>query len=102
MFGECLVIHQIRQTFPLYSIHKMFLHINILIIIPYLFHFVTIVIPWALESWAGYTITVYEDPDAIKKYHNTEHAFCLLNHRGDLDWLIGWVLVERLGMLGVS
>ena len=27
---------------------------------------------------------------------------CVLNHRGDLDWMIGWVLIERMGMLGVS
>ena len=45
---------------------------------------------------------MYGDPDVIKKYHNTEHAFCIINHRGDLDWMIGWVIIERIGMLGVS
>jgi len=59
-------------------------------------------LPWALESWAGYTINVYGDVDAIKKHKNTEHAICVLNHRGDLDWMIGWVMIERVGMLGVS
>ena len=38
----------------------------------------------------------------IKKYQNSEHAICVLNHRGDLDWMIGWVMIERAGMLGVS
>ena len=38
----------------------------------------------------------------LEKYANTEHALCVLNHRGDLDWMIGWVLIERAGMLGVS
>ena len=37
----------------------------------------------------------------VKKYGNTEHALCVLNHRGDLDWMIGWVFIERIGMLGV-
>ena len=38
----------------------------------------------------------------MEKYANSEHALCVLNHRGDLDWMIGWVLIERMGMLGVS
>ena len=38
----------------------------------------------------------------VEKYANSEHALCVLNHRGDLDWMIGWVLIERIGMLGVS
>lgn len=58
------------------------------------------VFPWALESWAGYNVTIYGDPDVIKKYSNTEHAFCIINHRGDLDWMIGWIIIERMGMLG--
>ena len=60
-----------------------------------------LVLPWALESWAGYNIKVYGDPDVMKKYQNVEHAFCVINHRGDLDWMIGWVLIERIGMLAV-
>ena len=64
--------------------------------------FIVPAFPWALETWAGYTVTVYGDSDVIKKYSNTEHAFCVLNHRGDLDWMIGWILIERIGMLGVS
>ncbi|XP_065889508.1 1-acyl-sn-glycerol-3-phosphate acyltransferase gamma-like [Dysidea avara] len=58
------------------------------------------VLPWALESWAGYTVNVYGDVEVIKKYQNSEHAICVLNHRGDLDWMIGWVMIERAGMLG--
>ena len=38
----------------------------------------------------------------IKKYPNREHALCVLNHRGDVDWMVGWCLIERIGMLGVS
>ena len=60
------------------------------------------VIPWALESWAEYDIKVYAKEGDLEKYGNSEHALCVLNHRGDLDWMIGWVLIERMGMLGVS
>ncbi len=60
------------------------------------------VIPWALESWAEYDIRVFADPKVLTQYANNEHALVVLNHRGDLDWMIGWVFIERCGMLGVS
>ena len=60
------------------------------------------VLPWALESWAEYDIKIFAKEGDVDKYANTEHALCVLNHRGDLDWMIGWVLIERAGMLGVS
>ncbi len=62
--------------------------------------------PWTLESWAEYDIKVYgdhtHDNAAAYKAMGTEHALAVLNHRGDLDWMIGWVLINRMGMLGVS
>ena len=60
------------------------------------------VLPWALESWAEYDIKIFAKEGDLEKYANSEHALCVLNHRGDLDWMIGWVLIERIGMLGVS
>ena len=61
--------------------------------------------PWTLESWAEYDIRVFTDPthdaEATYKCINTEHALVVLNHRGDLDWMIGWVIIDRMGMLGV-
>ena len=45
---------------------------------------------------------MYAKEGDIEKFANSEHALCVLNHRGDLDWMIGWVLIERIGMLGVS
>ena len=31
-----------------------------------------------------------------------EHSIVLMNHKYDIDWLMGWILSERLAMLGVS
>ena len=59
-------------------------------------------IPWAVQTWAKYEINVYSEDTMIANYKNKEHALCVLNHRGDLDWMIGWCLIERIGMLGVS
>lgn len=55
-----------------------------------------------MESWAEYDIKLYGDEEVIEKFGNTEHALAVLNHRGDLDWMIGWVIIDRIGMLGVS
>ena len=38
-----------------------------------------------------------EDFDKIGK----ENAIIVANHRSDIDWLIGWVMAERAGVLGV-
>ena len=59
------------------------------------------VIPWTLESWAEYDIRIFGHDDEVGRYGNKEHALVLINHRGDLDWMVGWVLIDRLGMLGV-
>lgn len=61
-------------------------------------------IPWAVETWAGYKIRIFSPvtSEEFKGYMNSEHALCLLNHRGDMDWMIGWCLLERSGMLSVS
>ena len=59
------------------------------------------VVPWAVQRWANYTIRLYtpeENPEGIA---NTEHAVVVLNHPGDLDWMIGWSVIDRFGMLGV-
>ena len=62
------------------------------------------VIPWALESWANYTIDTYVDENMSdpQSLANTEHAIVTMNHPGDLDWMVGWVVINRVGMLGVS
>lgn len=63
--------------------------------------FVFVVLPWTLESWAEYDIRIY-GREGLPQYMNSEHALVVLNHRGDLDWMIGWVIIDRAGQLGVS
>lgn len=50
------------------------------------------------EWWSGMDIKIYgkkEDFDKIGK----ESAICLANHRSDVDWLIGYTLAGRAGVL---
>lgn len=39
-----------------------------------------------------------EDFDQLGK----ESAICLANHRSDVDWLIGYTVAERVGVLAVN
>ncbi|XP_064405458.1 1-acyl-sn-glycerol-3-phosphate acyltransferase gamma-like [Halichondria panicea] len=84
------------MTLPLYFLNKkLFRQINSRIV-----YFHWCIIPWALESWAEYDIRVFAKEGLFETFANQEHALCILNHRGDLDWMIGWVFIERSGMLG--
>ena len=58
-------------------------------------------IPWAVSHWANYEIVIWVEHELFKRYMNKEHTLCVLNHRGDMDWMIGWCLLEMAGMLGV-
>lgn len=54
-----------------------------------------------LEWWSGTECTIYTDPHAYPKY-GKENAIVILNHKFEIDFLCGWSLSERLGILGVS
>ena len=51
--------------------------------------------------WSGSDITVYADPKDMELLKN-EYALNLVNHRFEIDWLVGMVTAQRLGILGVS
>ena len=59
-------------------------------------------IPWVIESWANYDIALFTDIPDPSELANSEHAIVVMNHRGDLDWMVGWVVINQIGMLGVS
>ena len=53
-----------------------------------------------MEWWSCIDIKLYgrkEDYDILGK----ESAICLSNHRSDIDWLIGYVIADRAGVLSV-
>lgn len=54
-----------------------------------------------LEWWSGTECTIYTDPHAYPKY-GKENAIVILNHKFEIDFLCGWSLSERLGILGNS
>uniref|UniRef100_A0A8C6CPN1 1-acylglycerol-3-phosphate O-acyltransferase n=1 Tax=Moschus moschiferus TaxID=68415 RepID=A0A8C6CPN1_MOSMO len=54
-----------------------------------------------LEWWSGTECVIYTDPGAYPKY-GKENAIVVLNHKFEIDFLCGWSLAERFGVLGVS
>uniref|UniRef100_K3ZEU9 1-acylglycerol-3-phosphate O-acyltransferase n=1 Tax=Setaria italica TaxID=4555 RepID=K3ZEU9_SETIT len=54
---------------------------------------------WLLDWWAGVKVKLHADPET-HQLMGKEHALVISNHRGDIDWLIGWILAQRSGCLG--
>ncbi|EAW47579.1 1-acylglycerol-3-phosphate O-acyltransferase 4 [Homo sapiens] len=52
-----------------------------------------------LEWWSGTECTIFTDPRAYLKY-GKENAIVVLNHKFEIDFLCGWSLSERFGLLG--
>lgn len=53
------------------------------------------------DWWAGTRLILYIDKDDLKKYYGKEHGYCIMNHTYEIDWLIGWMLADRVHLLGV-
>jgi lysophosphatidic acid acyltransferase / lysophosphatidylinositol acyltransferase len=53
------------------------------------------------EWWAGCDLLIYIDRNDFDKYYGKEHGYLIMNHAYDIDWLMGWVFCERIGLLGV-
>lgn len=52
------------------------------------------------DWWSNSKLYVYVDPEIRKKYLGKEHTLLMMNHTYDVDWLIGWMLTEKVGVLG--
>jgi len=54
------------------------------------------------EWWASTDLIIYIDKEDLEQYYGKEHGFLIMNHRYEVDWLMGWVLCDRVNILGVS
>jgi len=52
------------------------------------------------DWWSNSKIVLYIDKDEFKKYYGKEHAYCIMNHTYEIDWLIGWMTADRINLLG--
>lgn len=51
------------------------------------------------DWWSGTTLYVYISDEDLK-YCGKEHVLLLMNHTYEVDWLVGWVFCEKVGVLG--
>uniref|UniRef100_A0A8D0AS07 1-acylglycerol-3-phosphate O-acyltransferase 3 n=1 Tax=Sander lucioperca TaxID=283035 RepID=A0A8D0AS07_SANLU len=54
-----------------------------------------------LEWWSGTECTLYTDQATVDKF-GKEHVITILNHNYEIDFLCGWTMCERYGVLGSS
>lgn len=52
------------------------------------------------DWWSETRIFLYIDKDEFDKYYGKEHAYCVMNHTYEVDWLIGWMICDRIHLLG--
>ncbi|XP_016977478.1 1-acyl-sn-glycerol-3-phosphate acyltransferase gamma [Drosophila rhopaloa] len=52
------------------------------------------------DWYAGSKMTVYMDKDDFENYAGKEHVLLLMNHKYEIDWLNGWMICDKLGVLG--
>ncbi|XP_014028872.1 1-acyl-sn-glycerol-3-phosphate acyltransferase gamma [Salmo salar] len=54
-----------------------------------------------LEWWSGTECTLYTDQATVERF-GKEHVIIILNHNYEIDFLCGWTMCERYGVLGSS
>ncbi|KAL5265503.1 hypothetical protein ACHWQZ_G006278 [Mnemiopsis leidyi] len=60
----------------------------------FLFAIFTFVVEWHCKC----NIRFFSHPEDMKN-RKREHCLCICNHRGEVDWLLGYTLLERLNVL---
>ncbi|XP_022914209.1 1-acyl-sn-glycerol-3-phosphate acyltransferase gamma-like [Onthophagus taurus] len=52
------------------------------------------------DWWSGSEVILYANQKDFDNYWGKEHAYCVMNHSYEIDWLVGWMLCDRIHMLG--
>ncbi|XP_071455483.1 1-acyl-sn-glycerol-3-phosphate acyltransferase gamma-like isoform X2 [Hetaerina americana] len=52
------------------------------------------------EWWSGSDIKLYINKEEFIKYYGKEHGYLVMNHTYEIDWMVGWMFCERIGVLG--
>ncbi|CAL8254483.1 unnamed protein product [Lota lota] len=55
-----------------------------------------------LEWWSGTECTLFLEQSSTLEKLGKEHAIIILNHSYEIDFLCGWNVAERFGVLGAS
>lgn len=55
---------------------------------------------WCCVDWADVSITLFGTKETFAEF-GKERCLVTLSHRGDFDWLIGYVLADYYGFIQV-
>ncbi|CAF3780471.1 unnamed protein product [Rotaria sordida] len=50
------------------------------------------------QWWSKSDCTLYMNPDDLEKIQK-EHAIVIMNHKYDIDWIPGWIICQRIGIM---
>lgn len=50
------------------------------------------------QWWSKSNCVLFIDPDDLDKVRR-EHSIVIMNHKYDIDWLAGWIICQRLGIM---
>ena len=53
------------------------------------------------QWWSNSDCILYIDPADLEQVRK-EHAIVIMNHKYDIDWLAGWIICQRLGVIQVD
>ena len=53
-----------------------------------------------LEWWAAAEVRFFSPDNSLPDGVVAEHTMILGNHYGDVDWIMGWIVSEKIGQLG--
>ncbi|XP_062505884.1 1-acyl-sn-glycerol-3-phosphate acyltransferase delta-like isoform X2 [Corticium candelabrum] len=54
---------------------------------------------WVLDYWGSQEMRIFSDEDLSYEELSRFNKVAILNHRGDIDWMLGIALCDRLGIL---
>lgn len=63
-------------------------------------HFLSPEVLFLAEWWSGSEVRVYTSDESFQKW-GKEHALIIMNHTFEVDWLMGWMVSDASGTLGV-
>ena len=52
------------------------------------------------QYWSRSDFNIYIKDEDLKQLGN-ERALAVMNHKYDIDWLLGYILCQRINLLGV-
>jgi lysophosphatidic acid acyltransferase/lysophosphatidylinositol acyltransferase len=56
------------------------------------------VIPWVIDNWSRAELRIYGVDEELETA-SLANVIAILNHRGDVDWMLGFSVCDRFGFL---